>query len=81
MTETPRLGATHRLNAANSSPGADTITFDATVFAAPGPHTIQLTGALPALSTDMTIQGPGANVLTVQRNTGGNYRIFTINSA
>ena len=41
---------------------------------------IQLTAALPSLSTNITVQGPGANLLTVRRNTGGNYRIFTINS-
>lgn len=63
---------------ANADTGAETITFNPTVFAAPGPYTINLTGVLPDLSTDMTISGPGANVLTVQRNTGGNYRIFTI---
>jgi len=66
------------INAANADAGAETITFNPTVFAAPGPYTINLTGALPDLSTDMTISGPGANILTVQRNTGGNYRIFTI---
>ena len=39
---------------------------------------IQLTSALPSLSTNITVQGPGANLLTVRRNTGGNYRIFNI---
>ncbi|HVQ38409.1 MAG TPA: Ig-like domain-containing protein, partial [Pyrinomonadaceae bacterium] len=66
------------INAANADFGAETITFDATVFAAPGPYVINLTGALPNLSTDMTISGPGAKVLTVRRDTGGDYRIFTI---
>ena len=42
--------------------------------------TIELAGALPDLSTDITITGPGANLLTVRRNTGGNYRIFTISN-
>src|SRR5215207_6035360 len=64
--------------AANGDPGAETITFDPAAFAAPGPHTINLSGALPLLSSDMTIQGPGANVLTVRRDTGGAYRIFTV---
>ena len=41
---------------------------------------IQLTAVLPSLSSNITLQGPGANVLTVRRNTGGNYRVFTINS-
>jgi CSLREA domain-containing protein len=40
--------------------------------------TIQLAAALPSLSTNMAIQGPGANLLTVRRNLGGNYRIFNI---
>jgi CSLREA domain-containing protein len=68
------------INAANTDAGAETITFDSNVFTIPGPHVINLTGALPDLSTDMTINGPGANVLTVKRNTAPNYRIFTINS-
>jgi len=66
------------INAANADAGLETITFNSTVFAAPGPYTINLTGALPDLSSDMTINGPGANVLTVKRDTGGNYRIFTV---
>ena len=68
------------INAANADAGAETITFNSTVFAAPGPYTINLTGALPNLSSDMTINGPGAKVLTVKRNTGGNYTVFTIAS-
>jgi CSLREA domain-containing protein len=58
---------------ANATPGADTINFSVT-------GTINLTGALPVLSTDMTINGPGANLLTVRRDTGGDYRIFTVPS-
>jgi CSLREA domain-containing protein len=68
------------INAANADFGAETITFNSTVFAAPGPYTINLGSALPNLSSDVTITGPGAKVLTVARNTGGNYRIFTIAS-
>jgi CSLREA domain-containing protein len=68
------------INAANADAGAETITFNSVVFAAPGPYTINLTGALADLSSDMTINGPGAKVLTVRRNTGGSYRIFTIPS-
>jgi len=64
--------------AANAAEGADTISFDSAAFAAPGPHIINLSGALPDLSSDMTIQGPGANILTVRRDKGGDYRIFTI---
>jgi CSLREA domain-containing protein len=66
------------INAANADAGVETITFDSTVFASPGPYTINLTSALPDITEDVTIQGPGANVLTVKRNTGGNYRIFNV---
>lgn len=40
--------------------------------------TINLTGPLPSL-TNMTINGPGSSLLTIRRDTGGNYRIFFIN--
>ena len=40
--------------------------------------TINLTAALPDIATDMTVDGPGANVLTVRRNSSGNFRIFTV---
>lgn len=59
--------------AANGHLGTDTIS-----FAPPVTGTINLSGALPALSTDLTLQGPGAALLTVRRNTGGDYSIFTI---
>ena len=55
----------------NMLPGPDSIDFKVT-------GTIQLTGALPDLSTDMDIVGPGSSDLVVRRNTGGNYRIFTV---
>jgi hypothetical protein len=52
----------------------DTITFGVT-------GTVNLTGALPDLSHNISINGPGANLLTVRRDTGGEpfgYRIFTV---
>jgi len=55
----------------NARSGADTITFEVT-------GAIHLTGALPDLSTSVTIAGPGADQLTVRRDTGGDYRIFTV---
>ena len=55
----------------NGTSGQDTITFGIT-------GTINLTGALPELHTSVTIAGPGADQLTVRRDTGGNYRIFTV---
>lgn len=54
---------------ANSLSGDDTINFSLT-------GTINLTGALPVLSSNITINGPGSNLMTVRRNTGGNYRIL-----
>src|SRR5262245_25682197 len=47
----------------------DTINFAVT-------GTINLTGALPNITRNITIAGPGADQLTVRRDTGGNYRIF-----
>lgn len=58
---------------ANSAGGSNTIEFSVT-------GTINLAGELPAINNNLTINGPGANLLTVRRNTGGDYRIFTINS-
>jgi hypothetical protein len=39
---------------------------------------INLSGALPDLTHSINIEGPGAGNLTVRRDTGGNYRIFTV---
>ena len=58
---------------------ANAVSGDAVITFAPGvAGTIQLTGALPNLSNNIDLQGPGANVLTVRRNTGGEYRIFNV---
>ncbi len=59
------------INKVNAEPGPDAIDFNVT-------GTINLTGALPDLSTDIDIQGPGAGLLRVRRDTGGNYRIFRV---
>lgn len=58
--------------AAGSGSGSDTINFSAS-------GTINLTTALPDINSDMTIEGPGSGLLTVRRDTGGDYRIFNIN--
>ncbi len=58
---------------ANALSGDDTI-----IFSVIG--TINLTGPLPSL-TNMTINGPGSSLVTVRRDTGGNYRIFLINGS
>jgi ELWxxDGT repeat protein len=57
---------------ANAMAGDDTINFSLAT-----PVTINLTGALPDLTSNITITGPSGEV-TVRRNTTGNYRIFTI---
>jgi hypothetical protein len=53
----------------------DTITFDATVFATP--QTILLASEL-AIDKNLTIQGPGANLLTINGNNA--VRVFNIGS-
>jgi hypothetical protein len=58
---------------ANSEPGPDIIDISAN-------GTINLTGPLPSLSSDIQIRGPGADLLTIRRGTGGNYRIFTVSA-
>lgn len=52
-----------------SDPGCDPVT---------GRCVINLTKALPDLATDIEINGPGADKLTVRRNTDDFYRIFTV---
>src|SRR6516165_8587970 len=49
----------------------DTITFGVT-------GTINLTGALPNLTHNISINGPGPDLLTVRRDTGGHYAVFTV---
>src|SRR3954462_11016580 len=61
------------VTAANDDSDASTIGFAAGLNG-----TIQLAGALPALSTDLTILGPGARKLDVHRSSGGNYSVFSI---
>src|SRR5882762_9864130 len=54
---------------AGSSNGSDTISFSVS-------GTINLTGALPNITSSMSVNGPGSGQLTIQRNIGGDYRIF-----
>ncbi len=70
------------INAANLNADTNTINFDPAVFASPG-NTIDLSSALPSLSTNMVVNGPGSSILTVQRSTAGGtpaFRILAINS-
>jgi len=57
--------------AANSQAGDDTIQFSVA-------GTIDLTGALPDLTSNINITGPGADQLTVRRDTGGDYAVFSV---
>ena len=51
------------------------------IFFAPGlTGIIQLGAPLSNLAANLILQGPGANLLSVRRNSGGNYRIFTISN-
>ncbi|MDX2039413.1 MAG: choice-of-anchor Q domain-containing protein [Isosphaeraceae bacterium] len=61
---------------ANSATGADTIDFDAAVFATP--QTITLTGGELAVTDDLSISGPGADRLTVDADQTS--RVFRTNS-
>lgn len=61
------------MTGANAAGGSNTIEFSVT-------GTINLAGELPLINNNLTINGPGANLLIVRRNTGGDYRIFTVNS-
>jgi hypothetical protein len=56
-----------------TSESGDTITFAPTVTG-----TITLTSALPDLSSNLTIDGPGASVLTVARSTDAGTPVFRI---
>src|SRR4051794_5913919 len=60
------LSLREAITAANGAGGTNAINFDATVFPAGGAKTIQFTSVLPDLNCDLTINGPGANVLTVR---------------
>lgn len=64
---------------ADALPGADTITFDPAVFGTT-PQTITLTSGNLTVTTDVTIQGPGQALLTVNGNSGGSRNVFGISS-
>jgi CSLREA domain-containing protein len=61
---------------ANALVGCGLITIDATSQSG----TIALGAALPAIDHDVNINGPGANLLTVQRSILSDFGVFTINS-
>ena len=61
------------LQEANAFAGDDTINFSVA-------GTLNLTGALPDITSNININGPGSSSLTVRRDTGGDYRIFFTNN-
>ncbi len=61
------------IQAANSHIGGDGIDLNL-----PASSVINLTQALPDITDSVAITGAGPNVVTVRRNTGGNYRIFNV---
>jgi CSLREA domain-containing protein len=69
-------GATAGECAAGSVSGTDLTDIEVTGTV----NTVNLTKPLPSLSSNMEIEGPGADQLTVGRDTGGNYRIFGVTS-
>lgn len=64
------------IKASNASPGADEINFD---FGHDGPETIVLGGAELQITDDLTIAGPGADLLKIDAN--GESRVFRIGFA
>lgn len=58
---------------ANFQSGDDTIQFSVT-------GTINLNSQLPSLTSNINLSGPGSSQLTIRRNSGGDYRILTIDS-
>jgi len=55
------------VNEAAAGDGADTITFDPSLFT-PGPQTLTLAGVELAITDDLTITGPGADLLIIDAN-------------
>ena len=64
------------ITAANADAVADSIAFAAGVTGQ-----IDLATALPILSTNLSITGPGSGLLTVRRNVTTQFRIFTVAGA
>ena len=68
----------------SESESIDTIAFDASVFGSP--TTIEILSQLPAITSELTITGPGADLLTIDAQGGGDnvldgdgFRIFEVN--
>ena len=64
------------IQSANIDPDVNPITFDATLFADDGAQTMTLAGGEFAITTAMTITGPGTNELII--DAGNNSRVFNV---
>lgn len=64
------------LTDANAAAGSDTIEF-AIPNANPGGSTIDLSSALPNITGDLTINGPGMDLLTLNRNSATSFTILS----
>lgn len=88
VTTTADTNANNTCSPANPCSLRDAITAannsapdDAIYFAVTGTITLNTNGALPRLDSNMQILGPGANALTVKRDSAAaSFRIFKINS-
>jgi hypothetical protein len=66
---------------ADALSGPQTITFDLSILTKNTGNVIDLQSALPDLKGNITIEGPGANVLTVQRDAkAATFRVFTVDA-
>lgn len=63
------------IEAANFNSSSDGIRFNL-----PAGSVINLTRALPAISNPLNVNGPGPDRVTVRRNAGGAYAVFTVRS-
>jgi ethanolamine utilization microcompartment shell protein EutS len=69
------------ITSAETQSGPQTITFDKSILTKPTGNVIDLHSALPDLKGNITIEGPGAKILTVQRDAGASaFRIFTVDA-
>jgi hypothetical protein len=66
------LSLREMVNLSNAMAGQQTITFDL----GPGPHQINLSGKDLAITQDLTVQGPGAGLLTISGQ--GRSRVFEV---
>jgi CSLREA domain-containing protein len=74
-----KLSLREAIAIADAFSSRQTITFDPSILTEPTGNVIDLQSALPDLTANVTIQGPGANVLTVQRDAkDAAFSVFTV---